>query len=198
MANPKKSTRQYDSTRRQEQARQTRRLILEAARALFCERGYAGATVEAIAEEAQVAPETVYAIYASKRGLLAQLIDVTVGGDDQGIQLLDRPGPSQVLQAEDPVRQIELFSADITQILERVAPLFPILRTAAKTEPEIADLLHGLLEFAPGEPGTLRPVAPCQGIAAGGIGSRASDGYRLDVKQPGSFQLAHPGPRPIK
>jgi TetR/AcrR family transcriptional regulator of autoinduction and epiphytic fitness len=146
MTNQKKPTRQYDSTRRQEQARQTRRLVLEAARILFGERGYAGATIEAIAEQAEVAPETVYAIYGSKRGLLTHLIDITVGGDEQPIQLLDRPGPSQVLQEEDPERQIELFTLDITQILERIAPLFPILRTAAKTEPEIADLLRGLLE----------------------------------------------------
>ena len=146
MTNQKKATRQYDSSRRKEQARQTRRLLLEAARDLFSTRGYAGATIEAIADKAGVAPETVYAIYASKRNLLANLIDVTVGGDKQPIQLLDRPSPLQVLQAEDQELQIELFSADITAILHRIAPLFPILRTAANTEPEIADLLLELLE----------------------------------------------------
>lgn len=146
MPHQEKSNRQYDSTHRQEQARQTRRLVLEAARDLFSERGYAGATIEAIAAQAGVAPETIYAIYKNKRGLLARLIDVTVGGDEQSLPLLDRPGPAEVLLAQDQVRQIELFAADITRILIRVAPLFPILRTAARTEPDIAGLLESLLE----------------------------------------------------
>jgi AcrR family transcriptional regulator len=145
MPHQEKSNRQYDSTRRQEQARQTRRLLLAAARDLFSERGYAGATIEAIAAQAGVAPETIYAIYKNKRGLLARLIDVTVGGDEQSLPLLDRPGPVEVLLAQDQVQQIELFAADITRILIRVAPLFPIMRTASRTEPDIADLLESLL-----------------------------------------------------
>jgi AcrR family transcriptional regulator len=146
MSGSKKSPRPYDSSRRQQQARQTRRLVLEAARALFIDRGYAGATIEAIAQQAGVAPETVYAAFGSKRKLLARLIEFSVGGDDQGMPLMQRPGPSAVLQEADPTRQIELFASDITAILLRVAPLFPILRTAAKTEHEIDGLLQTLLE----------------------------------------------------
>lgn len=146
MARTKKTKRSYDSTRRREQARQTRRQVLNAAGELFSELGYAGATIEIIAEKAGVAPETVYSIYGSKRGLLARLIDVTVGGDDRSIPLLERTGPTQVLSQENQSKQIELFAIDITNILERIAPLFPILRTAARTEPEIAELLRELLE----------------------------------------------------
>ena len=46
--------RKYDSTRRQAQADETRRQILTAAHKLFIERGYAGATIEAIAAEAEL------------------------------------------------------------------------------------------------------------------------------------------------
>jgi TetR/AcrR family transcriptional regulator of autoinduction and epiphytic fitness len=146
MAQTKKTKRSYDSNLRQQQARQTRRLVLGAAGELFSELGYAGATIEAIAEKAGVAPETVYSIYSSKRGLLARLIDVTVGGDDQAIPLIERPGPKGVLTQENQSQQIELFALDITSVLERIAPLFPILRTAARTEPEITELLGELLE----------------------------------------------------
>ena len=145
MPTKKKTTRRYDSTRRKEQARQTRGLILNAARDLFNERGYSGATIEAIAAQAEVAPETIYATYKNKRGLLARLIEVTVSGDEQPLSLLGRPGPVEVLQAQDQAQMIELFTNDITQILVRVAPLFPILRTAARTEAEIAELLEALL-----------------------------------------------------
>ena len=146
MAKTRKAKRKYDSTRRQERARETRRQVIEAARQLFIEYGYAGATIEAIAHEAGVAPETIFATFGNKRTILAALIDVAVGGDEQPIPLLQRPGPQAVLQEADPVRQLQLFAEDIAGILERVAPVFAIIRVAAKTEPDIADLLKNMLE----------------------------------------------------
>lgn len=142
-----KPKRTYNSTRRQEQARQTRRQITEAARLLFIERGYAGATIDAIAQAAGVAPESVYSNFGSKRKILSHLLDVSVGGDDERVRLLDRSGPQEVLHESDPRRQLALFAADITNIVERVAPIFEIMRSAAKAEPEIAELLgHSLQE----------------------------------------------------
>ena len=138
--------RRYHSKRRQQQAQETREQILTAARKLFLESGYAGATVEAIAQEAGVAPLTVYAAFGNKRSILAGVVDLTVGGDDRPIPLLQRPGPQSVLQEKDPAQQIHRFAFDIADILERVAPVFEVMRTAAKTEPEIAELLEDLLE----------------------------------------------------
>jgi len=146
MTRPKKIKRPYNSSRRQAQARETRRQIIEAARGLFAEYGYTGATIEAIAQEAGVAPETIFAIFGNKRAILAALIDVAVGGDEQPIPLLQRPGPQTVLQEHDPVYQLQLFAEGISVILERVAPVFGIMRMAAKTEPDIAELLQNLLE----------------------------------------------------
>jgi AcrR family transcriptional regulator len=57
-------------THRQRQALWTRRLIVDAARKLFLERGYTATTMEAIAKEADVAVSTVYAIYKNKRAIL--------------------------------------------------------------------------------------------------------------------------------
>ena len=98
MAKTRKPKRKYNSTRRQEQARETRRHVIEAARQLFIENGYAGATIDAIAREAGVAPETIFATFGSKRAILAAVIDVAVGGDDQPTPLLQRPEPQAVLQ----------------------------------------------------------------------------------------------------
>lgn len=67
MLKQKSPKREYDSSRRQAQAEETRRHILESARKLFMERGYAGATVEAIAAQAGVAAPTVYAIFKNKK-----------------------------------------------------------------------------------------------------------------------------------
>lgn len=60
-------------THRQRQALETRRLISEAARELFLERGYAATTIEAIAGEAGVAVSTVYAIFKNKRAILREI-----------------------------------------------------------------------------------------------------------------------------
>ncbi len=140
-----KPKRPYNSKRRRAQALETRRQILASARKLFLERGYSGATIEAIAEEAGVANETIFSAFGNKRSLLAQLIDLAVGGDEQQIPLLQRPARQDILRETVPARFLERFAADISGILARVAPLFEVLRSAAKTEPDIAELLEGLL-----------------------------------------------------
>lgn len=147
--------REYQSARRKEQARETRRRIIEAARQLFIERGYAGTTIEATAQEAGVATETVYAIFKNKRGILAALVEVSVVGDDLPIPLLQRPNILAARQETDQHRLIRTFSSDIAMIMGRMAPIFALLRSAALTEPEIAAMrdrllkerMHGMVYF---------------------------------------------------
>jgi len=141
-----KPKRQYTSTRRQAQANETRRQIIAAAGKLFSMYGYAGATIDSIAQEAAVSTETVYAVFGNKRNVLSNLIDISVGGDDRPIPLLERAGTQSVLVESDPVRLLQIFARDISEILERVAPVLEIIRMAAKTEPEIADLLKNILD----------------------------------------------------
>ncbi len=109
------------------------------------ERGYAGATIDAIAQNAGVAPETVYAAFGSKRAILSRMFEVSLVGDDLAIPLLERQGPQAVFRETDQHRQVELFADDIYDIMNRVAPLFDVMRVAAKTEPEIAEMLENIL-----------------------------------------------------
>jgi AcrR family transcriptional regulator len=146
MANSSKPKRTYNSTRRQAQARQTRAEIADAARTLFTQRGYAGATIDAIAEEAKVAPETVYAVFGSKRKILSHLLDISVGGDDAPIPVLERPDPQAGFREKDQRQQLRMMARGITSIMERAAPVFEIMRIAAKTEPDVADLLDHILK----------------------------------------------------
>ncbi len=141
-----KAPRPYDSSLRKEQARQTRARILDAAERLFTERGYATSTMEAIALAAGVAVDTVYAAFGTKRGVLARLMDIRVGGDDQPVDLLDRSGPQAVRREPDQRRQIESFAKDITAILERVRPVDDIMRGAAAVDSEVAALRARLQE----------------------------------------------------
>lgn len=138
--------RRYNSTRRQAQAAETRRQIVQAAGKLFAAHGYGGTTMEMLAREAGVAVETVYATFGNKRAVLTRLVDVSVVGDEEPGDLLDRPGPQAVRRETDQRRQIGMFAHDIRTIMQRMSPIFEILRSAAKTEPEIAALLEQILQ----------------------------------------------------
>ena len=84
----------YHSQRRQEQAEATRQAILDAARALFIERGYAGTTVADIAAVARVAVPTVYASVGTKPSILGELrkmIPVVAGVPNDTRQLSSWP-----------------------------------------------------------------------------------------------------------
>jgi AcrR family transcriptional regulator len=63
-------------TWRQQQAAETRRQIVRAARRLFVASGYAGTTVEAIAAEAGVALATVYKAFGTKAAIARELIEL--------------------------------------------------------------------------------------------------------------------------
>ncbi|MEP6775443.1 MAG: helix-turn-helix domain-containing protein [Chloroflexota bacterium] len=141
-----KPKRRYDSSRRQARARETQREIIEAARRLFMERGYSGTTIEQIAQEAGVAVETLYSTFGSKRAVLSRLVGVSVVGDDEPVRLLERPGPQAVQREPDQHRQVGIFAHDMREIMDRVGPVFGIMRTAAETEPDIAVLLSGILQ----------------------------------------------------
>ncbi|SHN24220.1 TetR/AcrR family transcriptional regulator [Cryptosporangium aurantiacum] len=82
--------RRYVSPRRQEQARQTRRAILDAAAKLFVDPGYAATPLTAVAAQAGVAVQTVYAVFGNKRQLLSDLVDVTLVGDDERVAMAER------------------------------------------------------------------------------------------------------------
>jgi AcrR family transcriptional regulator len=138
--------RPYASVRRKAQAAETRLHIMESARRLFTERGYAGTAINTIALEAKVSPETVYSIFGSKRALLADVVGMSVLGDASPTPLLEQKGPQAVRRSKSQREQVRLFAADMRQIMQRVGPLFQIMHTAAATEPEIANLLGQLLE----------------------------------------------------
>jgi len=145
MPKSKSPKRAYDSTRRQAQADETRRHILEAARKLFLERGYAGATAEAIAAEAGVALQTVYAIFKNKRKILVSLMNVSSPtGDEDHVPITERSGPQAVAREPDQRRQLQMFAEIVAYNLDQVAVIAKILVDAAKTEVEIDRILQKL------------------------------------------------------
>jgi AcrR family transcriptional regulator len=82
--------RRYRSSLREAQARRTRQRVLDAASAVFLDRGYGAATIRAIAGEAKVSVPTVEALFGTKARLLKAAIDVAIAGDDEPVAVLDR------------------------------------------------------------------------------------------------------------
>lgn len=146
MAKDISTKRKYNSSRRKAQSRETQAQIAEAAQKLFIERGYAGTSIESIAKEAGVAPETVYALFGNKRAILARVVDVAVVGDSDPVPLLVRAEIREIENETDQTRQIQMFAKRIQKIMARVAPMFEVMRSAAKTEPEINGMLKKYLD----------------------------------------------------
>lgn len=142
--NPAK--RKYDSSHRKAQSLETQLQIVEVARRLFIERGYSGTSIESLAKEAGVAPETIYVLFGSKVAVLSRVVDVNIVGDGEPIPLLVRSQIREVEFEKDQRRQIQMFASRIRMIMPRVAPLFEVMRGASKTEPEISKILKNYLE----------------------------------------------------
>jgi AcrR family transcriptional regulator len=126
--------------RRARRAAETRLRIVEAAGKLFVERGYGATTIDAVAAEADVAVETVYARFKNKRNLLEAYLDVSIVGDAAAVPLLDRPEIKAVAAETDQREQIRLAAAISRGILERNAPAHAVIRTAIAVNPELEAL----------------------------------------------------------
>jgi AcrR family transcriptional regulator len=136
--------RSYSSAKRRAQARETRRSILDAALELFVATGYAATTIQAIAERAGVAVQTVYAGFGSKRELLRQLIETTITGDDEPLPITERAEARAIAAEPDTRRRAELDAALSRSITERVAPIVRVAGEAAASDPELAAMLEAV------------------------------------------------------
>jgi AcrR family transcriptional regulator len=132
--------RRYESTLRREQAEATRRRILEAAQRLFEQDGYTATTMAGIAAEAGVSLKTVYLVFETKRGLLRAVWHLLLRGDEEAAPVGERPWFHAVLDEPDPERKLRLNIHNARLVRGRLGGLLKILRDAAPTEPEIAEL----------------------------------------------------------
>ena len=133
--------RRYHSTRRQEQARETRLRIIGAAHELFVGQGYGRTTIAEIAESAGVSVETVYGTFRSKPALLRQVWYVSFRGDEEDVRMLHRPEIAAVLAEPDLPTRFAKHAALITRVFRRFGPLLTALQGAAATEPAAAVML---------------------------------------------------------
>jgi|SRR6516162_533747 len=130
MINTAKRQRKYHSPVREQQAGQTRQRILEAARRLILNRGFADATIDAIASEAGVAAPTVYAAFGSKRGIVQGLMERAAFSS--GYADLVR----EAMRSDDPETRVRYAARIARRIFDSLRSESEVLRGATAVAPD--------------------------------------------------------------
>src|ERR1700738_4775127 len=144
---------------RRRQALETRRAIAVAARSLFAERGYAATSIEVVAEEAGVAARTVYAIFGTKKAILAGICEGWLV--EAGVMETVAVGMAE----PDLRRRLELVAHSSRRQWESERGVRAMLEGAAASDADVARMLAGwkndrarsLRAVVAGVAGSLRP-----------------------------------------
>jgi AcrR family transcriptional regulator len=148
--------RTYASPLRAEQARNTRRAIVDAAARMFVERGYGETTVDAIAAEAGVSRKTVFTSVGGKVEALKVARDWAIVGDDAPIPMLERPAIKAATQQKDARKVITSYVQNYADSAGRVAPIHHVIEAAKGLDVDVRTLSeegwaqrrHGMAMFA--------------------------------------------------
>jgi AcrR family transcriptional regulator len=142
--------RPYRSRRRDDAAAATRHAILDAARSVIADRGYAGATIAAIAAMAEVAVPTVYASVGGKAALLLALHALM----DQGATLA---ASREAMRNTWEPRSVIYIAVDFARrASEEFGDLLVASDAAAPFEPAAAEAMRAALQ---------RHRETCRGVA---------------------------------
>ena len=148
--------RRYDASHRRDQAARSRADILAVAHDRFLSTGFRATTVAEVAGAAQVSTQQVYKLFGSKAGLVKALFDVAIAGDDEAATMLEREALTRVREEPDPYLKLRLYGDFVADTARRHVPIQLLVRAAADTDPDAADLwkelgqerLHGMAMFA--------------------------------------------------
>ncbi len=132
--------RPYRSTLRENQARETRRAVVSAARDLFVELGWSRTTIDAVAVRAGVSRRTVFTAVGGKAALLKLALDWALVGDDEPVPLSARKVIALLEQLTDPPELVARWAQFVAELEERAAPLADVLVVAADADPDAAEV----------------------------------------------------------
>ena len=165
--------------RRAEQVERNRTVVLDAARRVFLTRGYGGATVDAIAEEAGFSKGVVYSQFGSKADMFMALLEqrITERGAQNERIAAGKPAPEAaraLLQAADRDVTSEQGWAQLLVEFRAHAARDPVLNRRyadahRRTVAQLATLLTGLYERA-GTPPAVPPQSMAEFVLAMGTG----------------------------
>lgn len=152
----------------QARTRRTRAAVIDAARTLFVERGYGATTIEAISTLSDTPQATIYRLFSSKVGILSAMLDVSIGGDDEAVAMVDRPQVQALLADQDPKNQLAGFAALLRDLMARTAKVHRVVADAARSDEDAAALLADIArQRQAGQSRIARSLARSNGLRAG-------------------------------
>ncbi len=137
--------RRYDSPLRAKRVDETKAAILNAATELFTTHGWVNTGMREVARLAGVAIETLYSHYSSKRILLDAVLNRAVMGDSEPVPVARRAEFLDMGRGRRAQR-IAAAASLVAGIHERTGPFAKLIREAATTDAEIADVLRATRE----------------------------------------------------
>ena len=140
-----RARRRYQSPLRAQRAEETRTALIDAATRLFPVKGWVGTGMREVAAEAGVSTETLYFHFSSKRRLLDAVIDIAVVGDDRPLTVAERPEFVAMGQGSRSERTAAAAHL-VTAIHGRTAAFAKVIREAASSEAQIAEVLRATRE----------------------------------------------------
>lgn len=167
--------RSYTSPLREDQARLTRRRVIDAAHDLFLTRGYTATTIDTIARTAGVSVQTVYNSVGNKAAVLAAVYDAALAGDDAPVAIADRPTFQAMLSERDGRRCLARYAALGRELGQRAAPLVATILAEAGNPDVRALAATADQQRAHGTAVVARHVADQFGLAPGLTVDEAAD-----------------------
>jgi AcrR family transcriptional regulator len=134
------NSRGYDASRRRLKAEANKDAVLEAARLLFLERGYAATSVPSVAAAAGVSAETVYKAFGPKSGLVRALWQRALGGQGP----VPAPARSDELSARAGTSKdlVQGWAKLLAEVSPVVSPISLLVKEAASHDPEMRRLME--------------------------------------------------------
>jgi len=142
----KRRRRHYRSEIRAEGAAETRQRILEAARARFITQGYAAMTMQNIADDAEVALDTVYETVGRKPELVKLLVEIAISNTDREVPAEQRAYVQRIHAATSAREKLAIYANAVADIHQRLAPLVKALESAAQAHPDLGAIWREIAE----------------------------------------------------
>jgi AcrR family transcriptional regulator len=132
--------RAYHAPARAARAQRTQAAVVAAAKRVFEERGWGGATMRAIAEDAGVSLKTVEALYGTKARLIAETVTYAIRGDVEPVEMLQRPHILEMESVPTAAEMLDLHAAHLRRVNERSAAIAFVVEQAAPADTDVGAL----------------------------------------------------------
>ena len=125
--------RKYNSSLRESQAAETRSKIMASARKLLARDGFDGATIAAIAKDAEVSAQTIYSVFGSKAAIVAGMMAYleSMARESEFVERLEHE--------PNACAQLRIFTGWVKHFFDEGADIISVV-LQSPNQPEFADI----------------------------------------------------------